>query len=511
MAWVLTQTGLALRLRGGATGVGRPIDVVLTTELADPSRWLSGNELVLTTGIRLPDTAPQRAAYLRELDDRGVAGLGFATGLTHPAVPEDLIAVADEIGLPLIEVPLETPFAAIVKAVTARIAELQYDDVVRVSRAQPHLTRAVITGGAHAVARELGRALAATVVIVDTVGDVVACHPAPADVTVLDEIRRAVLPGADAGATTVVLNGAPTTVAHQRIRVGSRSYGELVVIGAQPLSHIDQVLLGHANALLALDFDKPARLADAQRRLNSSALGLVLTATADVQPAWTLLAPVADSHRRIRALSIDSDSREVLPAVGAACADLLEREGYQCFVHAGEVEVVVIVPGGVGIDFAGRLIDGLDAPTRRAVRVGMSGTHVLDDLPTAVQHSARAAAMATRGGAPVEFGAVAGQILLSDNASRKVLATVAEAVLAPLVEYDREQRGGLIEALHAFLEANGQWETAAAELGIHRHTLRNRIRTAERLLDCDLGVARVRAELLLSLLAGGEGRAPVPN
>jgi purine catabolism regulator len=128
-----------------------------------------------------------------------------------------------------------------------------------------------------------------------------------------------------------------------------------------------------------------------------------------------------------------------------------------------------------------------------------------------VRHSARAAAMAKRGGAPVEFGAVAGQILLSDNASRKVLATVAEAVLAPLVEYDREQRGGLIEALHAFLEANGQWETAAAELGIHRHTLRNRIRTAERLLDCDLGVARVRAELLLSLLAGGEGRAPVPN
>ncbi len=51
--------------------MGRPIDVVLTTELADPSRWLSGNELVLTTGIRLPDTAPQRAAYLRELDDCG--------------------------------------------------------------------------------------------------------------------------------------------------------------------------------------------------------------------------------------------------------------------------------------------------------------------------------------------------------------------------------------------------------------------------------------------------------
>lgn len=505
VAWVLTQTGLALRLRGGAAGVGRPIDMVLTTELANPARWLSGNELVLTTGIRLPGTAAERSDYLRELDQCGVAGLGFATGLTHLTVPEDLVTVADELALPLIEVPLETPFAALVKSVTARIAELQYDDVVRVSRAQPHLTRAAITGGAPAVARELGRSLAATVLILGTAGDVVACHPGPPAASLLDALRPLVSSGADAGTATVALSGTATPVAHQRIRVGSKSYGELVVIGGAALSHMEQMLLGHANALLALDFDKPARLNAAQRQLNSSALGMVLATDVDLRPAWSLLTRVADPHRRIRVVAIDGDSAEALAAVHQACTEVLESDGYQCFVHAAGEAVVVVIPGVLGVDFASRLIGGVDGQARRTLRVGMSGPHLLDDLTVAVRNARRAGTMAQRGGVPVEFGAAAGQALLSDEASRTVLSAVADTTLAPLADYDRDQQGGLVVSLRAYLEANGHWETAAAALGVHRHTLRNRIRTAQKLLGCDLDVARVRAELLLALLAGERG------
>jgi PucR family transcriptional regulator, purine catabolism regulatory protein len=162
----------------------------------------------------------------------------------------------------------------------------------------------------------------------------------------------------------------------------------------------------------------------------------------------------------------------------------------------------VLIPGGLGVEFAGRLIGEVTGQARRALRVGISGAHPLDDLAVAVQHARRAATMAQRGGPPVEFGATAGQALLSDDASRKVLSAVADATLAPLADYDRDQQGGLIVSLRAYLEANGHWETAAAALGVHRHTLRNRIRTAQKLLGCDLDVARVRAELLLALLAG---------
>jgi len=66
---------------------------------------------------------PDRARYLAALDQAGVAAIGFGTGLSHPSVPADLVTAADELGLPLFEVPLPTPFTAVAKRVMRRLAE----------------------------------------------------------------------------------------------------------------------------------------------------------------------------------------------------------------------------------------------------------------------------------------------------------------------------------------------------------------------------------------------------
>ena len=78
-------------------------------------------------------------------------------------------------------------------------------------------------------------------------------------------------------------------------------------------------------------------------------------------------------------------------------------------------------------------------------------------------------------------------------------AAFAEAALAPLVAADRAGAGDLVESLRVWLAAHGQWEPAAARLGVHRHTLRKRIRRAEELLGRDLDSPGVRAELWLAL------------
>jgi PucR family transcriptional regulator, purine catabolism regulatory protein len=75
----------------------------------------------------------------------------------------------------------------------------------------------------------------------------------------------------------------------------------------------------------------------------------------------------------------------------------------------------------------------------------------------------------------------------------------AEALLGPLLRHDRCGRGELVDSLRAWLAHHGQWDPAAAALGVHRHTLRNRITRAEALLGRDLGTADLRAELWLAL------------
>src|SRR4030095_12872358 len=80
-----------------------------------------------------------------------------------------------------------------------------------------------------------------------------------------------------------------------------------------------------------------------------------------------------------------------------------------------------------------------------------------------------------------------------------VLDDFTTALLAPLHEYDRRHRGQLVASLRAFLEHNGNWETAARALGVHRHTLRYRIGRTEELTGRSLAAADDRAELWLAL------------
>ena len=501
VAWVLAQSDLGLQLRGGATGTAREITLALATELPDPFRWLSGGELVLTTGIRLPADTADRVEYLRGLDECNVAALGFGIGLTHRQIPADLVAAADDIGLPLFEVPLPTPFAAVVKRVTARLAELEYDAVLRASRAQPRMTRAVVYGGARAIVKELARSLTSKVLVLNPAGKVVECHPESLDPTLLATVRAAVADGASALSSSVSMDRSGAALTFQRISVGNAVHGDLVVVSRAPLSPIDQILLGHATSLLALDFEKPARLEAAQNELNSHALGLLMCADVDLGPAWAQLARAGDTSGRIRVLAIACETapaaKEAQNVVAAAIAQL----GRPLFMRSQDRHVTVVLPGTEGPEFARRVATEISSPVRKLIRVGLSGAQQVENLLQAIEHAKLAASAAERGGLPLEFGALTGSALLSFDASRRILNALADTMLTPVMDYDRAHGTELVASLRAFLEANGHWESAAAALGVHRHTLRKRITLAESLLGCNLDIARVRAELLLAIIA----------
>jgi DNA-binding PucR family transcriptional regulator len=84
------------------------------SELLDPTPWLSGGELLLTTGLAL-DGPERRREYIATPADHGLAGLGLGTGFTHDTVPAALVEAAAERGLPLFEVPYEVPFIALTR------------------------------------------------------------------------------------------------------------------------------------------------------------------------------------------------------------------------------------------------------------------------------------------------------------------------------------------------------------------------------------------------------------
>src|SRR6185437_14258526 len=94
---------LDVRVVAGEAGIDRAVRWVHISELPDPTPWLSGGELLLTTGLQLAGDDELRA-YLERLSSHGLSGLGFGVGFSHASAPDALRAAADALGFPLFEV-----------------------------------------------------------------------------------------------------------------------------------------------------------------------------------------------------------------------------------------------------------------------------------------------------------------------------------------------------------------------------------------------------------------------
>src|SRR5690349_10097739 len=166
---------LGLKIAAGAEAAAdREIRWVHITELLDPTPWLSGGELLLTTGIPL-DNAERQRKFIRLLAETGVAGLGFGTGFDHAKIPKALLSEADGAGFPVFEVPYETPFIAITEAAFSRLVNEQYDVLSRGIAVNERLERLVLQGGGlDEVAREIAAAIGGSSVVFDARGEVLA-------------------------------------------------------------------------------------------------------------------------------------------------------------------------------------------------------------------------------------------------------------------------------------------------------------------------------------------------
>jgi hypothetical protein len=140
----------------GAARLLAPVRWVHAVELTDIGRLLRGGELVLSTGIALPDSADGLARYVATLADVGVSGLVIELGRRYSTMlPPALVAAAQARSLPLVELRREVAFIEITEAVHARII-----DELLVSRAAAALALGhLLTSQAESLERQAHRTL----------------------------------------------------------------------------------------------------------------------------------------------------------------------------------------------------------------------------------------------------------------------------------------------------------------------------------------------------------------
>ncbi|MER6568210.1 helix-turn-helix domain-containing protein [Streptomyces sp. NPDC001093] len=482
---LLAREDLALRQIAGPEDRGTVIHWAHTSEMADPYPYLLGGELLLTAGVHVPEAAgsdggaPGRANsrlgdyfddYVSRIVAAGGAALGFGLAPVHDTVPRALVAACDHHGLPLLEVPPQTTFSGVARAVWQLMAQARLAELRRVTEAQQSLAAAASSPDpVPSVLRRLAQRLAGHAVLYGPDGSGVAAagrEPATGVRGALAELSGVVRP---TGRTAPRATSATDTVGDIHLAVYALGAGEGFVLGVATARRDpgDHTIASVAAVLLSLLTGEHHSGAGAAR---SSALVRLLLGSPPER-----VAPLLGTGRW---LIVHARPETQLPDAVAASA--LGAALGSPLVDLGHDVVRVLVPGG-------------RVPEPQAGwTLGVSAAVEASEWQAADAQAGRALARARATRTPlIRHGARPG---LEDLVPRADAEAHAHALLAPL-----SGRPELTETLRNWLALHGSWDRTAVALEVHRNTVRQRIARCAALLDTDLDDPDVRMELWFAL------------
>lgn len=356
----------------------RPVQWVHSSDLADPTPFLTPRTVLLSTGAQFgddPDAAPIDE-YIDRLVGAGITALGIGVGLQWERIPPALIESCDRRHLPLFRVPYDTPFLAVVRTAARLFDAQRSEDWGREQSTPP---------GSPSLSERLGATETA--------------------------LRAAVLE---------LLIGDRRDLAEQ---VASHALPPLPRGTVHVLHFADPLPPGFAAEFTPLTSEQPG----------------ILAATS------------AGTTTVVSEASATQELRRVL--------------------------------------------------ARHRVASGVSERGTVGDLTELIEQATRAAELARRQDPPTPLdyrpAMHAGVFQLLSRSPEAVRR--ARGLLAPLRRHDERHGDRLEESLTAWLRHNGQITPTAAELGVHRHTLRSRVQSAAALLQRDLDNPDARAELWTAL------------
>lgn len=167
----------------GRTGLDREVRWVHSAELAEIGALLRGGDLLLSTGIALPEDAASLVAYADSLADSDAAGLFIELGRRWTELPPALIARCDELGLPLITLGHEVRFAAVAQAVGELIVDEQLANLREAQRVHDTFTELSISeAGPAEILHAAQRLCGAAVVLEDDRHRVLDYRSGPGDI-----------------------------------------------------------------------------------------------------------------------------------------------------------------------------------------------------------------------------------------------------------------------------------------------------------------------------------------
>ncbi|MDN3270439.1 PucR family transcriptional regulator [Streptomyces sp. MA15] len=555
---LLDTDALGLRLLGGEDELNRSVRGVMTTDLRDPSRYLSGGELVLT-GLAWRRDAADSERFVRILVQAGVAALAAGEAELGD-VPDDLVVACARHRLPLFAVHESVAFATVTEHVVRQVSGERAGDLAAVvDRHRRMMTSGPAGGGPDVVLDLLGSDLDLRAWVLSPTGRLIAAPKGTAG-------ARGAAPALDAEACARLAAehlAAVRTGRHgpHRVVLDRTTYSLFPVRGsghgtAEPgdpreTMLTDWLLAVEADAgdwaeerldllqgvtqLIAVERDRRDAARTVRRRLAQEVLELAQTgaAPAEIAARLRVAAPVlvpglgTAPHWQVVVARIEwGDGRgDGGPVAQALLEEILvdpaatgpEPSDRIAVAHTGD-EAVALLPlpsvtdehdeAGPGVPadalleaVRGPLAAGLDGDGRLTVGVS-AAVHSAEGLRGALEearHARRVAAARPGRVCAAGHQELASHVLLLPFVPDDVRRAFTARLLDPLRAYDRRHRAELIPTLEAFLDCDGSWTRCATRLHLHVNTLRYRVGRIEQLTGRDLSRLEDKLDFFLAL------------
>ncbi|MGW5331393.1 PucR family transcriptional regulator [Streptomyces bauhiniae] len=549
---LLDTDALGLRLLGGEDELDRTVRGVMTTDLRDPSRYLSGGELVLT-GLAWRRDAGDSEPFVRLLVQAGVTALAAGEAELGD-IPEDLVAACAQHRMPLLAVDESVAFATITEHVVRQVSGERAGDLAAVvDRHRRMMTSGPAGGGPDVVLDLLGSDLDLRAWVLSPTGRLIAgpkvagpALPAETCARLAAEHLTAVRTGRR-GPHRVRLDGvtyslfpvrssgrAPQTVPDVRETVLSDWVLAVEADAADwPEERLD--LLRGVTQLIAVERDRRDAARTVRRRLAQEVLELVQSGAppAEIAARLRVAAPVllpglgAAPHWQVVVARVEWEDGAV--AGGPVAQSLLEEvlvdplatgpepADRVAVAHTGDEAVALVPLPAVSAEHdgseAGLHADALLRSVREALSAGLEGdgrltlgvsaaVHSAEGLRGALEearHARRVAAARPGRVCAAGHQELASHVLLLPFVPDDVRRAFTARLLDPLTEYDRRHRAELIPTLEAFLDSDGSWTRCASRLHLHVNTLRYRVGRIEQLTGRDLSRLEDKLDFFLAL------------
>jgi PucR family transcriptional regulator, purine catabolism regulatory protein len=532
------------RVLAGTQGLANVIDHVCVLEQPPYRQWLRPNEFMLTTFFCLKDDIDGQVRSVEDLAEAGAAALAIHMGNFGYKIPDVLLKRADQVGLPLIELPSDISYVEVITPLMAVVLDRQNYLLHRSEEIHNRLIDLVLGGGdLKSLVDTLAGLLRRQVVLSGSQGEILqvssnsGIHPYlakeelsldSARVALSHAFRRRFHEGEPFGTTTMTTHQGNARVHFLPVRLGKSQWAMLCALdsGQIEFDPMDSIALRQGVLAVSVVMLKERAVTAAEQRMRNGLFRELLSEGGSTRPemlerarnvGWDLankhvvaiLSPEdmqapdkdRDTSRTTRRGVSSGVSGDLIDRIYFAAVDVVKEYSPLSIVIQKD-GLVVLLPHSHGefrresvLGQARRLIEAiqercvLDTPCGKPVGAIGRVYESLNDLSKSYDEACRALSLRRSArlsqvlvqSEELAVFEVLGQLLGKGEHKDALLSTIE-----PLIKYDRNKGSELVRTIECYFDCGQHIDEAAHRLDLHPNTVKYRLRRAQEILGFDL-------------------------